>query len=130
MSKEHDQITLISKNIGGLHYTTTSHWSSLLGLYFGITYEITDKAGEFTVLQKAKTALIDNAIYYGTYILIFVILLVYIAISTQYNLSFQNLKLIGISAANTWGLFLLGKLYIYNRTLFMICSVITWIWSG
>ena len=67
------------------------------------------KAGEFTVLQKAKTALIDNAIYYGTYILIFVILLVYISISTQYNLSFQNLKLIGISAANTWGLFLLGK---------------------
>ena len=82
------------------------------------------------MLQKAKTALIDNAIYYGTYILIFVILLVYIAISTQYNLSFQNLKLIGISAANTWGLFLLGKLYIYNSTLFMICSVITWIWSG
>lgn len=72
------------------------------------------QAGEFTVLQKAKTALIDNAIYYGTYILIFVILLVYIAISTQYNLSFQNLKLIGISAANTWGLFLLVLLLGYG----------------
>ena len=88
-------------------------------------------AGEFTVLQKAKTALIDNAIYYGTYILIFVILLVYIAISTQYNLSFQNLKLIGISAANTWGLFLLGKFtfYIY-KSFIKIISPVTWIWIG
>ena len=67
------------------------------------------KAGEFTVLQKAKTALIDNAIYYGTYVLIFVILLIYVSISTQYKLSFSNLKLIGITAANTWGLFLLGE---------------------
>ena len=69
------------------------------------------QSGEFTILSKAKTAVIDNAIYYGTYLIIFVILLIYAAASTSFNLSFSNLKVVGISAANTWGLFLLGKHY-------------------
>ena len=68
------------------------------------------QSGEFTILSKAKTALIDNAIYYGIYLIIFVILLVYAAASTTYDLSFAKLKIVGIAAANTWGLFLLGRL--------------------
>ena len=37
------------------------------------------KAGEFTILGKMKYALIANAIYYGTYLLIFGICLIYVA---------------------------------------------------
>lgn len=37
------------------------------------------KAGEFTVLGKLKYALIANAIYYGTYLLVFAICLIYLA---------------------------------------------------
>lgn len=72
------------------------------------------QSGEFTILSKAKTALIDNAIYYGIYLIIFVILLVYAAASRTWDLSFANLKIVGISAANTWGLFLLVLLLGYG----------------
>lgn len=37
-------------------------------------------AGDFTVWRKIKSALFENAIYYGTYLLIFGICLVYVAI--------------------------------------------------
>ena len=37
-------------------------------------------AGDFTVLGKLKTGLIENAIYYGLYLLIFGICLIYIAV--------------------------------------------------
>jgi LMBR1-like membrane protein len=37
------------------------------------------KAGEFSILGKMKYALIVNAIYYGTYLLIFGICLIYLA---------------------------------------------------
>ena len=85
------------------------YWSSQLLTWLLIPFLSSYvQAGEFTILAKARTALIDNAIYYGTYLVIFVILLVYAAASNTYDLSFQNLKLVGISAANTWGLFLLG----------------------
>ena len=36
-------------------------------------------AGDFSVAGKIKTALIENAIYYGTYLLIFGICLIYVA---------------------------------------------------
>lgn len=36
-------------------------------------------AGDFSVGGKIKTALIENAIYYGTYLLIFGICLIYVA---------------------------------------------------
>jgi len=36
------------------------------------------KAGEFTILGKMKYALITNAIYYGTYVLIFCVCLIYV----------------------------------------------------
>lgn len=36
-------------------------------------------AGNFTVRGKLKTALIENAIWYGSYLLIFGILLIYVA---------------------------------------------------
>ena len=35
-------------------------------------------AGDFTVAGKIKTALIENAIYYGSYLLIFGVCLIYV----------------------------------------------------
>ncbi|XP_015512187.2 LMBR1 domain-containing protein 2 homolog isoform X1 [Neodiprion lecontei] len=71
------------------------------------------KAGDFTVSGKLKSALIDNAIYYGSYLFICGILLIYIALKPGLDLDGQKLKAIASSASNTWGLFLLVLLLGY-----------------
>uniref|UniRef100_A0A3B3Q7G6 LMBR1 domain containing 2a n=1 Tax=Paramormyrops kingsleyae TaxID=1676925 RepID=A0A3B3Q7G6_9TELE len=68
------------------------------------------RSGGFSITGKIKTALIENAIYYGTYLLIFGSLLIYVAIHPQW----YELQTIGITAANTWGLFLLVLLLGYG----------------
>lgn len=65
------------------------------------------KAGDFTIKGKLRSAVIDNAIYYGSYLLICGILLVYLALKPDVHLDWQKLKAIASSASNTWGLFLL-----------------------
>ncbi|XP_055087587.1 G-protein coupled receptor-associated protein LMBRD2B [Periophthalmus magnuspinnatus] len=72
------------------------------------------RSGGFSITGKIKTALIENAIYYGTYLLIFGSLLIYVAVSPQWHLSWYELQTIGITAANTWGLFLLVLLLGYG----------------
>lgn len=64
-------------------------------------------AGNFTVWGKIKTALYENALWYGSYLLIFGALLIYVAIKPELSLNAENLKLIGITASNTWGLLML-----------------------
>ncbi|XP_034951262.1 LMBR1 domain-containing protein 2 homolog isoform X2 [Chelonus insularis] len=71
------------------------------------------KAGDFTMRGKLKSALIDNAIYYGSYLSICGILLIYIALKPDLDLDGQKLKAIASSASNTWGLFLLVLLLGY-----------------
>lgn len=71
------------------------------------------KAGDFTIQGKLKSALIDNAIYYGSYLFICGILLIYIALKPGLDLDGQKLKAIASSASNTWGLFLLVLLLGY-----------------
>ncbi|CAH1775347.1 unnamed protein product [Owenia fusiformis] len=63
-------------------------------------------AGDFTVAGKIKTALIENAIYYGTYLVIFIVCLIYVAVKPDLHFSGEQIKVIGITASNTWGLFL------------------------
>lgn len=70
------------------------------------------KAGDFSIKGKLKAALIDNAIYYGSYLFICGILLIYIAFEGV-SLDWQKLKAIASSASNTWGLFLLVLLLGY-----------------
>uniref|UniRef100_A0A668AC96 LMBR1 domain containing 2b n=1 Tax=Myripristis murdjan TaxID=586833 RepID=A0A668AC96_9TELE len=70
------------------------------------------RSGGFSITGKIKTALIENAIYYGTYLLIFGSLLIYVAIHPKWHL--YELQTIGITAANTWGLFLLVLLLGYG----------------
>ncbi|KAJ8260886.1 hypothetical protein COCON_G00166090 [Conger conger] len=72
------------------------------------------RSGGFSITGKIKTALIENAIYYGTYLLIFGSLLIYVAVHPQLRLSWYELQTIGITAANTWGLFLLVLLLGYG----------------
>lgn len=71
-------------------------------------------AGAFSRVGKMKTALIENAIYYGTYLLIFISLLIYLAAHPKWSLTWAELQTIGITAANTWGLFLLVLLLGYG----------------
>ncbi|ALC47691.1 CG8135 [Drosophila busckii] len=70
------------------------------------------KAGDFTIKGKLKSALIENAIYYGSYLFICGVLLIYIA-AKGISLDWQKLKAIASSASNTWGLFLLVLLLGY-----------------
>ncbi|XP_013888874.1 LMBR1 domain-containing protein 2-B [Austrofundulus limnaeus] len=72
------------------------------------------RSGGFSITGKIKTALIENAIYYGTYLLIFGSLLIYVAVHPEWHLSWYELQTIGITAANTWGLFLLVLLMGYG----------------
>ncbi len=69
-------------------------------------------SGEFTFKGKIKRALINNAIYYGTYLALFGVFLIYVAV--KHSINIQNLKIIGITASNTWGLFLLVILLGYG----------------
>eukprot|EP00795_Rhopilema_esculentum_P004966 gene4966-21312_t len=71
-------------------------------------------AGEFSVAGKIKTALYENAIWYGSYLLIFGIILVYVAVHPSMQLNGEQLRIIGITASNTWGLLLLILLMGYG----------------
>ncbi|KAE9420939.1 hypothetical protein Angca_009583, partial [Angiostrongylus cantonensis] len=70
-------------------------------------------AGDFTVYGKMRAALFQNAVYYGIYLLVFSILLVY-AIIKGVVINAEHLKVILVSASNTWGLFLLVVLLGYG----------------
>ncbi|KAG7269387.1 hypothetical protein CRUP_008391 [Coryphaenoides rupestris] len=72
------------------------------------------RSGAFSRVGKMKTALIENGLYYGTYLLIFISLLIYVAAHPQWYLTWGEFRTIGISAANTWGLFLLVLLLGYG----------------
>lgn len=71
------------------------------------------KAGDFTIKGKLKSAVIDNAIYYGSYLFICGVLLIYLALKPGVNLDWPKLKAIASSASNTWGLLLLVLLLGY-----------------
>jgi hypothetical protein len=69
-------------------------------------------AGDFTVLKKLKSAFIENLIFYGIFAITFLIFLIYVAI--HHTLSMEYLKVICITASNTWGLLLLVVLLGYG----------------
>lgn len=65
------------------------------------------KAGDFTIKGKLKAAVIDNAIYYCSYLVICSLLFIYLALQPGVYFEWPKLKAIASSASNTWGLFLL-----------------------
>uniref|UniRef100_A0A3Q3FAC8 LMBR1 domain containing 2 n=1 Tax=Labrus bergylta TaxID=56723 RepID=A0A3Q3FAC8_9LABR len=89
----------------------TSQFLTWLLLPFMQSYA---RSGAFSRVGKMKTALFENALYYGTYLLIFISLLIYLATHPKWHLTWSQLHTIGITAANTWGLFLLVLLLGYG----------------
>ncbi|XP_059193816.1 G-protein coupled receptor-associated protein LMBRD2a [Centropristis striata] len=89
----------------------TSQFLTWLLLPFMQSYA---RAGAFSRVGKIKTALFENALYYGTYLLIFISLLIYVAVHPKWKFTWRELQTIGITAANTWGLFLLVLLLGYG----------------
>ncbi|XP_014849759.1 PREDICTED: LMBR1 domain-containing protein 2-B-like [Poecilia mexicana] len=89
----------------------TSQFLTWLLLPFMQSYA---RSGAFSIVGKVKTALIENAIYYGTYLLIFIFLLIYVSVHLKLRLTRSELQTISITAANTWGLFLLVLLLGYG----------------
>ncbi|KAM8865199.1 G-protein coupled receptor-associated protein LMBRD2B-like isoform 1-T2 [Synchiropus picturatus] len=89
----------------------TSQFLTWLLLPFMQSYA---RSGSFSVVGKIRTALIENAIYYGSYLLIFISLIVYVAAHPKWKLTWTEFQTIGITAANTWGLFLLVLLLGYG----------------
>uniref|UniRef100_V9KIQ8 LMBR1 domain-containing protein 2 n=1 Tax=Callorhinchus milii TaxID=7868 RepID=V9KIQ8_CALMI len=83
------------------------------------------RSGDFSITGKVRTALIENAIYYGTYLLIFGALLIYVAVHPGLRLDWYQLQTIGITAANTWGLFLLVLLLGYG-----LVETPRWYWNA
>lgn len=71
------------------------------------------RAGDFTIKGKLKSSVIANLIYYGSYLFICIILLIYLALKPGVSLDWPKLKAIASSASNTWGLFLLIMLFGY-----------------
>lgn len=69
-------------------------------------------AGDFTTIDKLKSAIRANLIYYSSIGAIFTILLIYVMFKN--GIDFANLKVIIISSSNTWGLFLLVVLLGYG----------------
>lgn len=68
--------------------------------------------GEFTPLDRFKSAIRSNLIYYSSIGAIFTFFLIYVIFKT--GLDFSSLKVIAISSSNTWGLFLLVVLLGYG----------------
>lgn len=69
-------------------------------------------AGDFTTMDKLKSAVRANLIYYSSFGAIFTVLLIYVIFKNGFD--FANLKVIAISSSNTWGLFLLVILLGYG----------------
>ncbi|KAM7542478.1 hypothetical protein Aperf_G00000016730 [Anoplocephala perfoliata] len=63
-------------------------------------------SGEFTALRKLRSAVIDNALIYGSYLAIFICVMVYLFIKKTIPFDASALKVLLITTSNTWGLFL------------------------
>ncbi|CAF3744812.1 unnamed protein product [Rotaria socialis] len=88
------------------------------------------ETGEFSIKGKIRYAIKANLIFYGTLLLIFVILVIYVA--TKVKLNSSNFTATIVAASTTWGLFLLVlmlgyglvqvplNIYNHSRTAYML----------
>lgn len=87
----------------------TSQFLTWLVLPIMQSYSMT---GDFSTIDRLKSAVRANLIYYSSIGAIFTVLLVYVIFKN--GIDFANLKVIAISSSNTWGLFLLVVLLGYG----------------
>lgn len=71
-------------------------------------------AGDFTTVNKLKSAIRANLIYYSSFGAIFLILLVYVLFNYGLHNFIASVREILITSSNTWGLFLLVVLLGYG----------------
>ena len=91
------------------------YWSSQLLTWLILPLmQSYSQAGEFTRWGKLKSSLWDNAIFYSSYLLIALILVIYVAVQPSLNLTWDRTKAIAAAASNTWGLFVLVLLLGYG----------------
>ncbi|CAD5216237.1 unnamed protein product [Bursaphelenchus xylophilus] len=97
-----------------LHVWRIVYWSSqlLTWILLPIMQSYT-KGGSFTAMGRLKFALYNNIIYYTMYLVLFVFLLIY-AISKGVSMNLDHLKVLIISASNTWGFLFLVVLLGYG----------------
>ncbi|CAF4880746.1 unnamed protein product, partial [Rotaria sp. Silwood1] len=88
------------------------------------------ETGEFSIKGKIQYAIKANLIFYGTLLLIFIILIIYVA--TKVTLNSSNFTATIVAASTTWGLFLLVlmlgyglvevplNIYNHSRTVYML----------
>ncbi|CAH8510387.1 unnamed protein product [Dicrocoelium dendriticum] len=62
--------------------------------------------GDFTALARLRSALLDNVVYYASYSAILIFILIYLLAKKTIVFDLSYLKVLLITAANTWGLFL------------------------
>ncbi|VDM17361.1 unnamed protein product [Hydatigera taeniaeformis] len=63
-------------------------------------------SGEFTILRKFRSAVIDNIIIYGSYLVLFVCVMIYLLVKRAVYFNAASLKVLLITTSNTWGLFM------------------------
>ena len=91
------------------------YWSSQLLTWLILPLmQSYSQAGEFTRWGKLKSSLWDNAIFYSSYLLIALILVIYVAVQPSLHLTWDRTKAIAAAASNTWGLFVLVLLLGYG----------------
>lgn len=89
------------------------YWTSQILTWFILPImQSYSMAGDFTTVDKLKSAVRANLIYYSSFGAIFIVLLIYVIFKS--GLDFAGLKVIAISSSNTWGLFLLVVLLGYG----------------
>ncbi|UJR07691.1 hypothetical protein I4U23_011976 [Adineta vaga] len=91
------------------------------------------ETGEFSIKGKIRYAIKANLIFYGTLLLIFVILVIYVA--TKVKMTSSNFMATLVAASTTWGLFLLvlmlgyglvqvpKNIYNHSRTKYMLAHM-------
>ncbi|GAU87109.1 LMBR1-1 [Ramazzottius varieornatus] len=98
-----------------LHLWLVVYWSSqLLSWVILPLMQAYAMSGEFTVRRRIGVALKKNLISVGTYLVIFGVLLIYVAVKPNTSLDWDKLYTLEIMASNTWGLFLVVLLLGYG----------------
>ncbi|VDN03870.1 unnamed protein product [Thelazia callipaeda] len=104
-------IPLCEKPIGFVpNYVLLQVWRVVIILPLMQGYS---NAGDFSACRKLQSAVYSNGVYYGAYLIIFFMLMLY-AVMKGVALNAEHLKVILISASNTWGLFFLVILLGYG----------------
>jgi hypothetical protein len=89
----------------------TSFFLTWLILPFMQSYAM---AGEFTVLGKCRRSLIENCIFYASYILVLLAFFFYLLAKGAFELNSESISTLVIAASNTWGMFFMVLLMGYG----------------